>query len=433
MINNVIVNKLGKVVIWGCGILGVTNLVYLTKVGYKCLGIDTNQNRLHELEAKRYSINSDTEVLNYYQQPEYHVELSNDFHDALNELCHIHFICIPTEKNGSPCSDIFYDVVDKILSVKRDTPILIVIESTIEPNWLDSVHRKIESLNLTIGEDVLIATGPRRDLFGEESFSLRNTNRVIGGDSDYTIGLMKLLYGQYCDKLVIAKNNKYAMLSKIVENTYRFLDLTFTNMLSDCLVDLDMVHTLELAGTKWNMNTYHSSLGIGGYCVPLAPLYLGNEIEALHNGELTILNQFLEYNNNHTNNQYKTIKTLLSGAKKVAVLGISYIANVKVLSGAVSHKIINNLIEDNFTVGIHDPFVSEEEVSKLFSNCQYINYPNSLNEYDAVIVMVAHDCYKNDIRKNLKPSCIIIDNLGVLADYQYPNYYEIGRGKIVES
>lgn len=430
MLNDVIMNKLGKVVIWGCGILGATNLVYLTKVGYKCLGIDTNEGRLRELESKRYSINSDIEVLNYYQQPEYHVELSNDFHDALDESCHIHFICIPTERNGIPCNDVLYDVVDKILSVKRNNPILIVIESTIEPNWLDTVYQKIELLNLTIGKDVLIATGPRRDLFGDVNFSLRNTNRVIGGDSDYTIDLIKLLYGEYCDNLVIAKNNKYAMLSKIVENSYRFIDLTFTNMLSESFADIDMVHALELAGTKWNMNTYHSSLGIGGYCVPLAPLYLSDEIEALNNNKLSILNQFLEFNNNHTINQYNTIKTLLVDSKKIAVLGISYIANVKVLSGSVSHTIINNLVKDNFIVGIHDPFVSEEEVSKLFDNCQYINYPNSLNDYDAVIVMVAHDCYKNDIRKNLKPSCKIIDNLGVLSDYQYPNYYEIGRKKI---
>lgn len=430
MLNDVIMNKLGKVVIWGCGILGATNLVYLTKVGYKCLGIDTNEGRLRELESKRYSINSDIEVLNYYQQPEYHVELSNDFHDALDESCHIHFICIPTERNGIPCNDVLYDVVDKILSVKRNNPILIVIESTIEPNWLDTVYQKIELLNLTIGKDVLIATGPRRDLFGDVNFSLRNTNRVIGGDSDYTIDLIKLLYGEYCDNLVIAKNNKYAMLSKIVENSYRFIDLTFTNMLSESFADIDMVHALELAGTKWNMNTYHSSLGIGGYCVPLAPLYLSDEIEALNNNKLSILNQFLEFNNNHTINQYNTIKTLLGDSKKIAVLGISYIANVKVLSGSVSHTIINNLVKDNFIVGIHDPFVSEEEVSKLFDNCQYINYPNSLNDYDAVIIMVAHDCYKNDIRKNLKPSCKIIDNLGVLSDYQYPNYYEIGRKKI---
>lgn len=430
MLNDVIMNKLGKVVIWGCGILGATNLVYLTKVGYKCLGIDTNEGRLRELESKRYSINSDIEVLNYYQQPEYHVELSNDFHDALDESCHIHFICIPTERYGIPCNDVLYDVVDKILSVKRNNPILIVIESTIEPNWLDTVYQKIELLNLTIGKDVLIATGPRRDLFGDVNFSLRNTNRVIGGDSDYTIDLIKLLYGEYCDNLVIAKNNKYAMLSKIVENSYRFIDLTFTNMLSESFADIDMVHALELAGTKWNMNTYHSSLGIGGYCVPLAPLYLSDEIEALNNNKLSILNQFLEFNNNHTINQYNTIKTLLGDSKKIAVLGISYIANVKVLSGSVSHTIINNLVKDNFIVGIHDPFVSEEEVSKLFDNCQYINYPNSLNDYDAVIVMVAHDCYKNDIRNNLKPSCKIIDNLGVLSDYQYPNYYEIGRKKI---
>ncbi len=430
MLNDVIMNKLGKVVIWGCGILGATNLVYLTKVGYKCLGIDTNEGRLRELESKRYSINSDIEVLNYYQQPEYHVELSNDFHDALDESCHIHFICIPTERNGIPCNDVLYDVVDKILSVKRNNPILIVIESTIEPNWLDTVYQKIELLNLTIGKDVLIATGPRRDLFGDVNFSLRNTNRVIGGDSDYTIDLIKLLYGEYCDNLVIAKNNKYAMLSKIVENSYRFIDLTFTNMLSESFADIDMVHALELAGTKWNMNTYHSSLGVGGYCVPLAPLYLSDEIEALNNNKLSILNQFLEFNNNHTINQYNTIKTLLGDSKKIAVLGISYIANVKVLSGSVSHTIINNLVKDNFIVGIHDPFVSEEEVSKLFDNCQYINYPNSLNDYDAVIVMVAHDCYKNDIRNNLKPSCKIIDNLGVLSDYQYPNYYEIGRKKI---
>lgn len=432
MIKDVIMNKLGKVVIWGCGVLGATNLIYLTKVGYKCLGIDTNKKRLQDLKEKRYDINSDTEVLNYYRHPEYYVELSSDYRDALNESCHIHFICIPTERNGIPCSEVFFDVVDKILSIKRNTPILIIIESTIEPNWLDEMYKKIESLNLIIGEDVLIGTGPRRDLFGDESFSLSNTNRVVSGDSENTIELIKLLYGEYCNKLVIAKNNKYAMLSKIVENTYRFIDLTFTNMLSACFSNIDMVHTLELVGTKWNMNTYHPSVGIGGYCVPLAPLYIKNEMKAISCNEVSIINQFLEFNNNYTNHQYKTIKNLLSDAKKVAVLGISYIANIKVFSGSLSYKIINSLVEDNFIVGIHDPFVSEEEINNVFANCQYINYPDNLNEYDAVIIMVAHDCYKNDIRRNLKPSCIIIDNLGVLADYKYHNYYEIGRGRFVD-
>jgi nucleotide sugar dehydrogenase len=252
--------------------------------------------------------------------------------------------------------------------------------------------------------------------------------RVVGGTTPETTELMKEVLGLVCNTVLKAHDHKHAAIVKSIENAFRQVEITLANQLSLAYPDLDMVQILKLAGTKWNVGTYHPSFGTGGYCIPLAPQYVLEG--AKHPEMLTILKSSLETDFSQPRRVVDMIKK--RGFKKVGILGLAYVGDLKVHTLSPTIGIAKELKKEKILVKVNDPLFSPEEI-KQYTGAESFSFPEGMNEFDLIIMVSNHSQYRytshNDIKKNLKNCKMVLDNMGFWKEVEFDNkieYHEAG-------
>lgn len=422
-----------KIGIWGIGYIGYSTMAYFAKEGIVCVGHDVMQNRVDDVNAGRETIPNMDRWLGF----DIKTLVSNglmkatvNWKELISEEFPIHTVSIPTEMNGKPYDDLLIDVLKKISTfnqVKTSSPPLVIIESTLTPNRLDKlIIPLIEQNGIKIGKDILLGVAPRRDWFTDAGKNLKNIPRVVGGTTPETTELMAQVLGLVCDRIIKTKDHNHAEIVKSIENAYRHLDIAFANQLSAAYPHLDMIEILKLVGTKWNVQTYHPSVGTGGYCIPLAPQYVLEG--AKYPEKLTLVKEALKYD---MEQPYRVVESLIKkGVKNVGILGITYTADLKVHILSPSLKIIEGLKSNGINVKVNDPYYTDEEATKI-TGCETFSIPEGLEQFDAIVIVAGHTVYKfnkHRIKEKLKNCKIIIDNSGVWNDVEFeePEYYEVG-------
>ncbi|MDQ0581273.1 UDP-N-acetyl-D-mannosaminuronate dehydrogenase [Streptomyces rishiriensis] len=273
----------GELCIWGLGLIGYSLAGALARAGRPCVVIDVDPERVARLNRGELPFHHlphlpddfGTEVLRGT------LRATTDVTDALQSGHAVHILCVPTEANGVIDASALRDVVMRLAEGALARPLHLIIESTIAPVWLDSVvHRVLGDAGWRRGLDYHVGVSPRRDWLTNRERDMASTPKVIGGESPEIVALMRRLYTAVCDEVFEARDARHAAMVKVVENYFRYRDILLACELSLALPDFDVADILRLASTKWNMDLYHPSFGIGGYCVPLAKDYLGTEPRA---------------------------------------------------------------------------------------------------------------------------------------------------------
>ncbi|MBN2459175.1 nucleotide sugar dehydrogenase [Candidatus Woesearchaeota archaeon] len=429
--------KHGKKIIgvWGLGFIGFSSMAYFAKAGIHCLGTDIYEQRVRDINQGKpeipnleYWIAFDTKQLAKAGL----MKATPDWKKLIDKDVAVHLITIPTEKDGKPYFEILKDVVAKLCSfkgIKTDSPPLVIIESTMTPTAVDkTVIPLFEKNGLKVGKDILLGVAPRRDWFVSPDKTLATLPRVVGGTTPETTQIMKEVLGIICNTVLEAHDHKHAAIVKSIENAYRQVEITLANQLSLAYPDLDMVQILKLAGTKWNVGTYHPSFGTGGYCVPLAPQYVLEG--AAHPEALTILKASLETDFSQPRRVVEMIKK--RGFKKVGILGLAYVGDLKVQTLSPTIGIAKELKKEKISVKVHDPLFTPEEI-KQHTGAEPFDFPEGLNEFDIVLMVANHSQYKytshQDIKSNLKNCKVMLDNMGFWKEIEFGNgmeYYEAG-------
>jgi len=424
-----------KLGVWGLGYIGFSSIAYFARAGLTCIGTDVTRQRIDDVNSGKVTIPNfhfwlgfDTKPLADHGQ----MRATENWQELISNDVAVHLVTIPTEMHGKPYHDILKDVVVKLSKykdIKTDFPPLIIVESTLTPTVADSIVIPLfEKHGLKVGKDILLGVAPRRDWFTSPDKTLKLLPRVVGGTTPQTTQLMADTLGIICDHIIQAHDHKHAALVKSVENAYRQLGITFANQLSLAYPDVDITSVLKMAGTKWNVGQYHPSFGTGGYCIPLAPQYV---IEgAKHPEKLTLLKESLK--TDFSQPEAVVDSVIKRGAKSVALLGIAYTGDLKVHILSPALPIAKKLKEKGINVKVHDPYYTAEEIKNL-TGCESMTFPEGLSEHDTVILVTPHMSYKSTnkqkILKHLNNTKIIIDNMGIWNDINYPKniqYYEAG-------
>lgn len=430
-LKEMICSRKARIAVWGCGFVGMTNMLYLIKKDFRCIGIDVNKERIKEINKGVFNINSDLSEIGCISKENLSkMSVTDDYKNKNVSCCDVHILCLPTEKNFKPCSDYVEDVINKIAEISKKQ-ILIIIECSMPSTWIDKCivnilkrHNKEENI------DFILGAAPRRDLFGEKEFNLRKTPRVIAANNDNAKEVVSLFYKTYCDNVVMAKDCYHAVLSKTVENTYRCFDISLANQLNYYLKDFDMTHVLELASTKWNVEKYHPSFGIGGYCIPLAPQYILEELEG-HGSKSEIFEEIMAFNDNSARFALEKYIPLLSSNDNVLILGLSSIPNVGITNCSIGIKLTKELQKFVNNVVVNDPFINSDLLERV-TGCIAIDNFIDISFYDVIFVICQHDIYRQFAEKiQFKSTAIIIDSFGIWKDVELLSsgisYYEVGR------
>jgi UDP-N-acetyl-D-glucosamine dehydrogenase len=320
----------------GQGYVGKTFSERAIISGHNVIGIDNNLRKISNNKNSKYPIFAD--------------------YGPVSE-CEIIVIAVPTplDSGGKPDLSILTKVCMDIKSVLKPGT-LIVNESTSHPGTLRNVVSRI------LGEDFLYATAPERIDPGNKYWDISNTPRVVGALSESAKNLAKNLYETICEEVYIVDSPEIAEASKLLENAYRLINITLINQLSLLFDDLDisLIDTVKAAKTKpFGFMPFLPSIGIGGHCIPIDPVYL-SYMSTNNSNKVSLIEKSIEFNQNLPRFWAERIFRRLENdaSKLVQVIGISYKGGVNDIRESASVSLILELRKLGLTVIWHDELVN---------------------------------------------------------------------------
>ncbi|NVM21681.1 MAG: nucleotide sugar dehydrogenase [Desulfobacterales bacterium] len=405
---------------WGSGFIGFSTGSHFAQAGVKVILVDNDPTIVARINAGEFPRQTSKGLVNFDIRPIVRsgkMQATTKWEKVISTDVVVHFICIPTEKDGKPWDEVLVDVIHKLCRLKGlaqvEPPPLLIIESTLYPGCTDKVIIPIlEDNGFKLGEDILLGVAPRRDWFDSlPEKSLRSLNRVFGGINEKSQRIMENVLGLVCDNLVPAMDYRYAEMAKAVENSIRHVEITLANQLTLAYPEVDIAEVLRLAGTKWNIGTFHPSLGCGGYCIPIAGQYLLRGSDTPE--ELTLLTEAFSFD--YERLPTKIAETLSNfGSKDVGILGLCYRPDIKVHSLSPTIRLTKALRKLGIGVKVHDPYYSDDEIRSL-AGCSSFEFPDGLSKFDTIVIATGHKRYRqvreDELNKHLKNCRIILYNM----------------------
>ncbi len=397
-INRSIKSKKLPFCIWGVGYIGLSTAGFFSKKK-KCIGFDIDKKLIKNLNKGNVKDDDFKKWLGFSIKPR--VKKNKlVFFNSVKELKRfrplVHFICIPTEKNGIPNNEILEKVIKQIKNNFNEA--LIIIESTLTPGTAEKMVKK-HLINFLKRKKYFLSVAPRRDWFVDNSKNLADMDRVFGGWSKQCTYLTKKVLSIVCKRLHQASSYKISELVKSFENSYRHVDIAMANQLSLAFPHLDVREALKLVGTKWNIGTFYPGFGSGGYCIPVSSKYILTGSKKRN--KLSILKEAVKIDN--------SINTLIAKSiikrkiKNVGIFGLSYKENLKVFALSPIIPFVKYLKKNGVKCSLFDPYYSKREIKKII-NISSFNF-SDVSKFDCIVYHVEHSKFllnKSKILKNIK-------------------------------
>ena len=422
-------SKKFKIAVWGTGYIGLSTMVYFSKKKIKCVGFDINKEKIRKINSGVLPLPDlkswfGFDIKSLVNQN--YLKATSDYKNLITEDFLVHFIAIPTEKDGKPYYKPLINVLNNIAKINHNVknPPLVIVESTLAPKVSDKkIIPFLKKKNLTVGKNILLSIAPRRDWFIEGGKNLENLDRVYGSTDKRSTKVTKDVLSIVCKKLHVASSYRVSEMVKSVENAYRHMDITLANQLSLAFPGDNIREVLKLVGTKWNLETFHPGIGAGGYCIPLSSRYILSQVKNLN--KLSLLRETIKTDDGMS----KSIANSISkkGLKKIGVLGLSYKGDLKVSVLSKVIPLVKSLVKKKLKVRLFDPYFSKKEIYKAVK-VKTFNFPKDLSKFDCLIITVDHKQFKIQkkiLEKNIKNCKLIIDHDGAWKKYNLKNNYHL--------
>jgi UDP-N-acetyl-D-glucosamine dehydrogenase len=354
-----------RVAVVGQGYVGLSLACAAAEAGFEVTGIDVDADRVDALGAGRLVVPGVDEATFRAGVATGRLRFSAEG-DALatsDVIC----ICVPTPvRDQSP--DLSYveqacrDVARHLVGGR-----LVVLESSTYPGTTnDLVTPLLEASGQRAGRDFLLAYSPERIDPGNSEFHFGNTPRIVGGTTAEATSVAALFYEQMVSKVVALSSARAAELAKLLENTFRHVNIALVNEMAMVCHELgiDVWEVIEAAATKpFGFMAFTPGPGVGGHCIPLDPTYLAWQVRRDVGHQFRILEQAQDVNahmpgwvaariGEALNEHAKPLK----GAK-VLVLGVSYKPDVGDVRESPSLRVMSALARRGAKLTFHDPFV----------------------------------------------------------------------------
>ncbi len=408
-----IIHRKAKIGIIGLGYVGLPLAREFLNNGFQVLGFDIDSAKVQMLnrgESYIKHINSDF-IRSSVEQKKF--EATDDF-SRLKEVDAI-LICVPTPLGEHMEPDLTYvlntaETISKFLRKGQ----IVVLESTTYPGTTDEeVLPILEKSGLKVGVDFFLGFSPEREDPGNKQFSTGTIPKIVSGITPNCLELIKTLYDQIVITTVPVTTTRVAEAAKILENTYRSVNIALVNELKMVFerMGIDIWEVIEAAKTKpFGFHPFYPGPGLGGHCIPIDPFYLTWKAK-----EYDIPTRFIELAGeiNVSMPYYvveKAIKALnqenksIKGAK-VLILGVSYKPDIDDMRESPALKIIKLLMDEGAEVQYNDPYFPElVPVRKYQIPLKSVELtPENLSKFDIVIVVTNHSSYDYEhIRKHAK-------------------------------
>lgn len=417
----------------GLGYVGLPLAVEMVSQGFRVVGIDLDVNKVNKItrgESYIHDISSEklAEVVatgRFTPTTEY---------SSLREIDAIS-ICVPTplSENQDPDTSYIVTVVDQIKRYMKKG-ILITLESTTYPGTTEElIQHELEKLGYVVGEDFFLCFSPERVDPSNTKFNTYNTPKVIGGTTEACLELGKALYSKYVQTVVPVSSPKVAEMSKLLENTFRSVNIAFVNemaMMCDRM-GIDIWEVIDAAKTKpFGFMPFYPGPGIGGHCIPLDPMYLSWKAKGFR-----FYSQFIELAQSTNDNMpyyvvNKTSKILNEYAKsvkksKILILGMAYKPDISDLRESPGLEVYELFKDSGASVEYFDPFATSFR-DKSGATVQSVSYDlEKFKAYDCMVLVTNHTDLEYDAIAKL--GVPIVDTRNAFREFKLPHIYKIGH------
>ena len=412
MVNNTeFIYDLGVV---GLGYVGLPLAVEAANCGLKVLGYDINPERVQLISDGNSPIEDiSNEELSKSQQNFHATTESKELSNCKNIV-----ISVPT-----PLTDYQPDLSYVINAAKTVGENLVknqvvILESTTYPGTtIEVLIPNLENISgMKAGDDFFVGYSPERIDPGNEVWKFKNTPKVISGINDISTQKIQSFYESIIDETVLVKGTKEAEMVKLLENTYRHVNIALINELAMLckMLDIDIWEVVNAAKTKpFGFESFKPGPGVGGHCIPVDPEYLSFKTRQIGK-PVRFVELAQEINNSmplYVVNQVSEIlnknKMILNNSK-ILLMGVAYKKDISDMRESPAIDIAELLLDKDVEVSYYDPYVEEFQVSDHKVNREVDT--NSFEDYDMLIVLTAHSNFAQLDFNNLKT--IIFDTTG---------------------
>lgn len=377
-----------KVCVVGLGYIGLPTALSMAGAGVDVIGVDYNKELLATLNAGKVSFEEEgLEEL-------FSKALKNgiEFTDIYPKVDY-YVIAVPTpyEKHNKKV-DASYVVkaVESVLEVCEDGAV-IIIESTISPGTIDKFIRPVVA-----EKKVHLVHAPERIIPGNMIYELLHNSRTVGADDKEVGERVKALYETFCQGEIVLTDIRTAEMTKVVENTFRDINIAFANELAKICrsADMDVYEVIKIANRHPRVNILSPGPGVGGHCISVDPWFLVGDYPGLANIILAarkINDSMPEFVLKRTYQVMK--KHNLKDVTRVGFYGLTYKEDVDDVRESPTLQMIESM-EKHLAHGVKvfDPFIKDDLVEN-----QYQDFDNFLNDIDLIVIMVAHSHIKENM------------------------------------
>ena len=421
----------------GLGYVGLPLIDAFRRKNFSAIGFDIDAKKIDALNAGKSYIKHipDQTIKSWYEDDKF--EPTTDF-DRLSEPDVI-FICVPTPLTDSRDPDLSYvESTGHEISKRLRTGQLISLESTTYPGTTRDVLLPIlEKSGLKCGEEFFLAFSPEREDPGNEIYNASTIPKVVGGIDEQSSKLANAIYSHAVSQTVPVGSCEVAEACKILENTYRSVNIAMVNELKVLFqrIGIDIWDVIEAAKTKpFGFQAFYPGPGLGGHCIPIDPFYL-SWVARKHEmptrfielaGEInTSMPQYVVHRVAEALNEHgKPIKGC-----KIGILGIAYKKDVDDHRESPAFKLMELLLERGADISYCDPHIPEVPTPMRSFNVPILKSEKLtkqyLNELDCALICTNHSAFDYDLIVN--ESKLVVDTRNATAHIKH------SREKIVKS
>ncbi|MDA0274500.1 MAG: nucleotide sugar dehydrogenase [Actinobacteria bacterium] len=329
-------------------------------------------------------------------------------------------ICVPTPLSADGGPDLSAVLgATRTIAKNLKAGQLVVLESTTYPGTTeDLVQPILAESGLVVGEDYFLAFSPERIDPGNKKYGMRNTPKVVGGVNPASTDKAVALYEKFVHTVVRAKGAKEAEMAKLLENTYRHINIALVNeMAMFCKdLDIDLWDVIRCAATKpFGFQAFYPGPGVGGHCIPIDPNYLSYQVKTNLGYPFKFVELAQEINAgmpayviNRIQDQLNTVGKALNGSK-VLVLGVTYKPDIADQRESPAIPIGLGLLEKGAQLEFHDPMVETWRL-KGRELTRVADLKAALNRADITVMLQDHASYNTD--ELINESNLLFDTRG---------------------
>ena len=378
----------------GLGYIGLPTALMMASHGVQVVGTDYNKELVATLNAGKTTFREKGLDELFSEALKKGISFSSDY-----QVTDTYIVSVPTPYDAfSKRVDASF-VCAAVRQVLKVCPkgAAIVIESTVSPGTIDRFVRPIiTEAGFSIGKDIHLVHAPERIIPGNMVYELLHNNRTIGADEKEVGERIKALYASFCEGEIVVTDIKTAEMTKVVENTFRAVNIAFANELAKICRhdDMDVYEIIRICNMHPRVNILTPGPGVGGHCISVDPWFLVGDYPSL----TKVIGQAMEVNDSMPEFVLERIyeimqKENMTDLSRVGLYGLTYKENVDDFRASPTLQLLEcqkkHLAQP---LKCYDPFIKND-----IADNQYHDFDKFLKDTDFVVIMVGHDEIKNNL------------------------------------